>query len=286
MSNKQTIPYLFVCLIALLMLNSCGKKTTNFTPISEHATIENQGDQYKQAPLPSGNGGYVKTGNPYQIAGKWYYPLASSKGYNETGIASWYGEKFHGRTTANGERYDMHKISAAHNTLPMPSMVRVTNLDNHRSVIVRVNDRGPFVKNRIIDLSYAAAKALAYDQQGTAHVRVTSLDSEAMNKEISNKKKAHQEAPLIPKVTIPIATDSAAKKGAIYVQLGAFSSYDNAKRLHEDLTHNYPNIRIHHTTGTPWYRVRIGPYHKVSDSEAVILSLQQQGYPHAMLVIE
>lgn len=259
---------------------SCEKKHTAFTPVAEQAPHATQNNAHTTATLPSGSGGYVKTGKPYQIAGKWYYPLASSKGYNETGIASWYGKKFHGKTTANGENYDMHKLSAAHNTLPMPSMVRVTNLDNHRSVVVRVNDRGPFVKNRIIDLSYAAAKALAYDQQGTAHVRVESLDAVQ-----DNKQAVQAMTPALTQTKENATTDSSTK-GGVYVQLGAFSSYDNANRLQNTLITHYPNTRVHHTTGTPWYRVRIGPYQSVPESESAISSLQQQGYPHAILVIE
>jgi len=110
-----------------------------------------------QARLPNGTGGIHKTGNPYKVGGRWYTPMPFKNGYDETGVASWYGRDFDGKATANGEIYDMHALSAAHKTLPLPTLVRVTNLENGRSVIVRVNDRGPFVKDRLIDLSYAAA---------------------------------------------------------------------------------------------------------------------------------
>jgi rare lipoprotein A len=119
---------------------------------------------------PAGTGMY-KVGNPYQIAGVWYYPKEDPF-YDETGIASWYGEDFHGKATANGERYDMDALTAAHRTLPMPVVVRVTNLENGRSIRLRVNDRGPFARGRIIDVSRRAADLLGFKANGTARVRV------------------------------------------------------------------------------------------------------------------
>jgi rare lipoprotein A len=116
----------------------------------------------------------VKVGKPYQINGEWYYPQMVDH-YRETGVASWYGVPFHGRKTANGEVYDMHGMTAAHPTLPLPSMARVTNLENGRSITVRVNDRGPFAKRRIIDLSRRAAWELGFKDQGTAEVEVVYL---------------------------------------------------------------------------------------------------------------
>ena len=122
------------------------------------------------APATTGPKGY-KTGQPYQVAGIWYVPK-DEPDYDKTGIASWYGDAFHMKATANGEVFDMNQLSAAHTTLPLPSIVEVTNLDNGRKMRVRVNDRGPFVDNRIIDLSRAAAVELGYDRQGLARVRV------------------------------------------------------------------------------------------------------------------
>ena len=124
--------------------------------------------------LPTGGGGGYKVGSPYQIGDTWYYPR-EQPGYDETGVASWYGPDFYGHRTANGEMYDGTQMTAAHRTLPMPVNVRVTNLDNGRSVVVRINDRGPYAKGRIIDLSAAAANALDVVAHGTAKVRVTYL---------------------------------------------------------------------------------------------------------------
>ncbi len=127
----------------------------------------------KGQPVPKG-GGHYKVGKPYQIAGKWYRPRAQPN-YDRVGMASWYGDLFHGRKTANGEIYDMGDMTAAHPTLPLPSIVRVTNLANGRSVVVRVNDRGPYKQNRVIDLSKRAADQLGYTKKGIAKVRVQFL---------------------------------------------------------------------------------------------------------------
>ena len=131
--------------------------------------------QRATAEKPSASAGVYKVGKPYQVKGVWYYP-AENGDYNKTGIASWYGEKFHGRRTANGEIYDMNALTAAHKTLPMPVRVRVTNLANGRSLVLRINDRGPFVNGRIIDVSRRAAQLLGFQKLGTAKVRVTVLD--------------------------------------------------------------------------------------------------------------
>jgi rare lipoprotein A len=115
--------------------------------------------------------GVYKLGQPYQVKGRWYYPEYDPR-YDRVGTASWYGEPFHGRATANGERFDRKSVSAAHPTLPLPSLVRVVNLSNHRELVVRVNDRGPFVDDRLIDLSQEAARQLGFERQGLAPVRV------------------------------------------------------------------------------------------------------------------
>jgi rare lipoprotein A len=120
----------------------------------------------------SAGGPKYVVGGPYRVKGRWYRPHANSS-YDRVGVASWYGSAFHGRRTANGERFDMNALTAAHPTLPLSTVVRVTNLDNGRSIAVRINDRGPFARNRIIDMSRAGARALGFATQGTARVRVT-----------------------------------------------------------------------------------------------------------------
>ena len=133
----------------------------------------------------------AKTGNPdsYVVFGKRYYPINSSKNFVETGIASWYGTKFHGRKTSSGEPYSMYKMTAAHKTLPLPTYVEVTNLENGKKVIVKVNDRGPFHEDRIIDLSYAAAMKLGYGDKGTAKVKVRAIDPRAPKQYLAQQTK-------------------------------------------------------------------------------------------------
>lgn len=249
-------------------------------------------------PAPTSHGGHHKTGKPYEIAGRWYYPLQSARGYDQTGTASWYGPKFHGHLTANGERYDMHAMSAAHKTLPLPTLVRVTNLENGRQVVVRVNDRGPFVKNRLIDLSYAAAQALGFDGQGTTRVRVQTLDGAAPERYVASSRPVRTPAPR-PVAPVPAAVPTtmperpravrtAAPGGKMYVQLGAFSSPANAQRLQRSLVTHYPGVRIFEPSALRprMYRVRIGPIDDVKHIEKLMLSLQHDGYGNAIVVIE
>jgi len=151
---------------------------------------------------PNGQG-YYKVGNPYQIDGAWYYP-ATDWNYDETGIASWYGEPFHGKYTANGELYDMNALTAAHRTLPLPSIVQVTNLDNGRSIQVRVNDRGPYARGRIIDVSRRAAQLLGFDNMGTAKVRVQILVSESMQAQSLAQGGGGSQMAAAPLIALPV----------------------------------------------------------------------------------
>ena len=152
------------------------------------------------APLKTG-GGYYKVGNPYQIGGIWYYPREDEK-YNATGIASWYGPQFHGKQTANGEIFDQNAMTAAHPTLPMPTIARVTNLENGRSVIVRINDRGPFAAGREIDMSKRAAEELGFMMKGTAKVRVEYIGRAPLDGGIGDGR-AVAETFIAPKVETP-----------------------------------------------------------------------------------
>ncbi len=150
--------------VAVLLLVGCAEARfmSHAVKTASHQTRDDQGGVYK-------------VGNPYKVAGVWYYPK-EEPGYDETGIASWYGKKFHGKYTANGEVYNMDALTAAHKTLPMPVKVRVTNLENGRSLVLRVNDRGPFVHGRVIDVSRRAAELLGFKQQGIARVRVQLIE--------------------------------------------------------------------------------------------------------------
>ncbi|MEX3774037.1 septal ring lytic transglycosylase RlpA family protein [Pseudomonas sp. MYb118] len=203
--------------------------------------------------------------NPYTVLGKTYFPIQESKSYVASGTASWYGTKFHGQNTANGEVYDLYGMSAAHKTLPLPSYVRVTNLDNNKTVILRVNDRGPFYSDRIIDLSYAAAKKLGYAETGTARVKVEGIDPQAWWAQrgrpaplmLNEPQVAQNNAPAITAsagtveqwtpppqqhaaAVVPVQID--AKKNASapasgqYLQVGAFANPDAAELLRSKLS--------------------------------------------------
>ena len=153
-------------------------------------------------PAPNGQG-YYKIGNPYQIDGAWYYP-AIDWNYDETGIASWYGDPFHGKYTANGELYDMNAVTGAHRTLPMPSIVQVTNLDNGRTIQLRVNDRGPYARGRILDVSRRAAQLLGFENIGTAKVRVQILVQESMQAQSLAQGNGGTEMAAAPLIALPV----------------------------------------------------------------------------------
>jgi len=221
------------------------------------------------------------------VAGRWYTPMQQLTSYDQSGIASWYGDDFHGKLTANGESYDMYSLSAAHKTLPLPTLVRVTNLENGRSVVVRVNDRGPFVKDRLIDLSYAAANALGFMDKGTTHVRVQTLDQ----KPDLQARPATTTVPDAIAAPVPVpapAVITSAKEAGIFVQLGAFGSEANANRLQQSLQPLYPTVRLHPklVVDRTIYRVRIGPFESMQKVEETVISLQKNGYNQTVVVIE
>jgi len=239
-------------------------------------------------------GGY-KVGGPYQIDGRWYTP-EDNLGYNEVGMASWYGPKFHGRTTANGERFDQNALTAAHPTLPMPSLVQVTNLSNGRSVTLRVNDRGPFSGNRIIDVSKRAAEVLGFRREGTARVRVTILADESLALRRGGTAPAGGPIPtpaaaLMQQVTgispaLPATQVSAANGGRWYIQAGAFSDPVNASRVASHLRAFAPAALSPITTdaGLSLMRVRLGPVDDSRQAARLLQVVRSSGYPGARLV--
>ena len=205
----------------------------------------------------------TKAGNksPYTVLGKTYELLPTSSGYRERGVASWYGNKFHGRKTSTGEIYSMYGMTAAHKTLPIPCYVRVTNLANNRSVIVRVNDRGPFHGARIIDLSYAAAKKLDYSAKGTATVEVVTIDPLDYQKNTVEQPRIN-EAPINKAPVVTTAKQPATgKSGDQYLQVGAFSSQVAAADLSERLQGvvEYPVVVRQTPERKSLYKVLVGP---------------------------
>ncbi len=216
-------------------------------------------------------------GNPssYVVAGKRYYVLNSPDGFKQRGIASWYGKKFHGRKTSNGEIYNMYAMTAAHKTLPIPVYVRVKNLSNGRTVIVKVNDRGPFISGRIIDLSYAAAQKLDIIGTGTARVEINTLAPGR-----------NQSASVVR--TIPLS-EKTAEDIPLFIQVGSFGEEHNAKNLMRDLRDlNERAVSISElTTGSGlFYRVRVGPLFDIDEANAIIRRLKAKGFTTARIVVQ
>ncbi|HKJ88067.1 MAG TPA: septal ring lytic transglycosylase RlpA family protein [Gammaproteobacteria bacterium] len=215
---------------------------------------------------------------PYKVNGVWYHPLQSARGYRKVGLASWYGHKFNGRRTASGEVFDMHVPTAAHRTLPLPTVARVTNLENGRSTRVRINDRGPFVdpQDRIIDLSYAAAQRLGMDKKGVARVRVVALRGPG-SASAQATGGGHSEGP---------ADHS---DPTLYLQVGAFQSQQNAARLKQrlrDMDLGRVVITTGHSQGSRIFRVRMGPLADVARADHLAQELHQAGLPTGQLVHE
>ena len=227
-----------------------------------------------------------KYGNPasYVVNGKTYHVLNSSKGYNEQGIASWYGEKFHGRRTSSGETYDMYAMTAAHKSLPLPTYAEVTNLQNGKKVVVKVNDRGPFHNNRVIDLSYTAASRLGILGKGTGLVEVRVIDASYPPEE---KPDTRPKAPVTSvNVPVPMAEvtlsmpESGNANADFYIQVGAFSQLDNAQKMYDKLQSigsSLVSINEAVVNGNRLYRVRIGPINDVSVADRIVSELGSIG---------
>jgi len=205
----------------------------------------------------------------YSINGKRYRTLSSSKGYKKRGVASWYGAKFDGKATACGERYDMYKYTAAHKTLPLPSYVNVKNLTNGKSVIVKINDRGPFVDSRIIDLSYAAAKKIDMLTEGTAFVRVTSVSEAEAAQSIKKNNKSIFSTNIFEKIV-------SRNKNKILIQVGAFTEEKGAQELKKRVTNiGVKSVFINRARSgrRMFYRVRVGPITNAESYEDTIKKL-------------
>jgi rare lipoprotein A len=263
-----------------------------------------------------------RNGNPpfYDVMGKRYFVLSSSSGYVERGVASWYGPGFHKVRTSTGELYDMYGMTAAHKTLPLPAYVRVTNLQNGRSIVVRVNDRGPFVGNRIIDLSYTAASKLDMLRNGTAMVEVRTIEPGSIGAPLAAPLTASgaasgtaapvaapltatplttaETAPTTPaESTAPEAASDASAGGvssvpvprALFIQAGAFSDPKNAERLLEKLRgggYGKVFVRDNEIAGRRMYRVRIGPVPDVAEFDRIVAALERAGITDAHLALD
>lgn len=243
--------YHFVGLL-IVILSGCGQTPT----VNDAAPINPPNLSHVKEPVPQAEP-KSKYGNPesYKVFGKRYYVKEHNHDYEEVGMASWYGTKFHGRRTSSGEPYDMYKMTAAHKTLTLPAYVRVTHLGNDKSVIVRVNDRGPFHANRIIDLSYAAAEKLGITATGTAKVRVEVIDPATYAKSTSPQQ-SHAETPMMAANTDTVTTNG----DDLYLQVGAFGHESSAKSLAARLQSLISSpVEIKQDPAKPLYRVHVGP---------------------------
>lgn len=244
------------CLVLLLLLlGACGKPAYDVRVIDTPSQPQLKGTQ-----------------KPYEVNGRRYQPLLTAEGFTEKGLASWYGKDFHGRKTSNGEIYDMYAMTAAHKTLPMNVYLRVTNLNNGRATTVRVNDRGPFVKERIIDLSYSAAQELDVVGPGTAPVRI-----EALGYRDESQGGA-------PRYTQPASY----QLGPFMIQVGAFSVQENAQRLAGDLKARYGSSSVVEgwVAGQKFYRVRVGLYPSLAKAEEALRQFEQGGFARCFIVAQ
>ena len=284
MRLKNTIPVLGM----LALLAGCA------------TTVEPDG--YSQATAISGTGGVYKVGKPYKIMGKTYYPKEDYN-YSEVGVASWYGSDFHNKKTANGEKYDMHTLTAAHRTLPLPSIVKVTNLENGRSLVLRVNDRGPYAKNRIIDISKRGAQLLGFQTKGTAKVRVELMEKES--KELKAALTGQKIEPVMAsaKKTTPIkkmeyaaveplrldnpynVAGGVTAEKSYFVQAGSFAKHDAAKDLSSKLSRfGKSKVAQADVDGSRYYRVRIGPFSFPEKAEVTLAKVKNYGIYNAKIV--
>ena len=269
--------YLAPLFALAMLLSGCTETVAAVTVIKEFTP-----------PPPTGT---YKVGNPYEINGIWYYPEEDPY-YDEVGIASWYGEPFHGRTTANGDIYDMNELTAAHKTLPMPIYVRVTNLENGRSLVLKVNDRGPFAEGRIIDVSRRAAQLLDFSVQGIVQVRVQVVDYETGLTYAELEGGVEPQIPGEDELLVVTADDNVTLTnievlGERFVQVGAYSDADNAFVVSNALT-DVADVQVHRVTSenSVLYRVRLGPFATENDAEVVRRYVAMRGYPEALIVVD
>lgn len=225
-------------------------------------------------------------GNPdhYSVYGKTYYVLKSAKGFRQRGKASWYGKKFHGARTSSGEPYNMYALSAAHKTLPLPTYVRVTNLRNQRSVIVRVNDRGPFHSDRIIDLSYTAAWKLGMLDNGVTDVEISALDNNDFTPQNPVSSRQLQST---RSTTNQVHSQKTVTPISYYIQAGAFASRENARKTYRQLKQTFPNLGVfmhyHQQNHQLLSIIKLGPV-AINHAAMLLRQIQSMGLTQAHLI--
>lgn len=297
MVNKKSknVFLFFLSAMITLLLSGCTTKATHrhtFSsdgPPSHHVNADAIPDAKPRVEPLSRYGN-----KSYTVFGKRYHVLPSANGYSKRGIASWYGKKFHGRPTSSREPYSLYAMTAASRDLPLPTYVRVTNLQNGRQVIVKVNDRGPFSStdpNRIMDLSYAAAKKLGYTEKGTAWVQVTALDPRTGRDWVKGHDYAmHRNKPNSPaarQTSLANNMVSHAGENHFYLQIGAFSDRAKAEQMQQkiaNMTQAKVFVKDGYSAGMPVYRVQIGPFVNNGQKEYLQRLLENEGLGRAMMV--
>lgn len=267
-----------------VVLASCGGREVRDSAPSGSVSIPDLPGDAVPRPEPKSRYG---NGPVYEVLGKTYTVMPSGSGYKERGVASWYGKKFHGRLTSNREPYDMYAMTAAHKTLPLPTYVQVRNLHNNTTIIVRVNDRGPFVHNRIIDLSYAAALKLDMVGSGTSLVEVTAItfDDPPGDRPVRIVEPAEPPAPVRAPASEP--RPEIEKSNEVFVQVGAFGDRANAERRQSALiTGGIGGVFVFadEAATPPVYRVRIGPVADVDEFDSLVNKLETLGITDPYLV--
>lgn len=286
MLRKATARALLLLLLSITLASCGSNQPKDGPPRSGSGSIRGLPDDAvprRERPSKYGNGPV------YEVLGQRYSVMPSSSGYKERGVASWYGKKFHGRLTSNREPYDMYAMTAAHKTLPLPTYVRVRNLSNNKSIVVRVNDRGPFVHNRIIDLSYSAALKLDMVKDGTSLVEVEAISFDAPAGDRPVRQTTAAPPPDVTPVPAPPPAPGAATENRIYVQVGAFGDRANAQRRLSALHSGGlgTSFILEDTSGgTTFYRVRIGPIKSVIQYDIIVEELENIGITDPYLITD
>ncbi|MDH5571019.1 MAG: septal ring lytic transglycosylase RlpA family protein [Gammaproteobacteria bacterium] len=266
-------------LFSIIFISSCSSPPTNRYQIRNDRAPDTEIDVSHIPDAVPKTEPRSQYGNPasYKVRGKTYHVNQDSKGYSQRGVASWYGQKFHGHRTSSGETYDMYSMSAAHTTLPLPTYARVTHLQNGRSVIVKINDRGPFHDDRLIDLSYAAAKKLGITANGTGIVEVTAIDPDS-----------YQAQPIAVAQSTPVQNNDTQLQYGLYLQAGAFVSRSNAEQLRSKLQtiYNERKITASYYPDNQVYRVRIGPLASVEEADKLANDINHKGLAKPHIVVD
>jgi peptidoglycan lytic transglycosylase len=267
--SRRRLPFPALVLPALLAAG-CAPFPAHVSHHRGGSPTPSPGKTHAPAPTPSCPATNTQAGSSYVVFGQRYHVLSDPTGYQDRGIASWYGPNFHGKLTSSGATYNMYAMTAADKVLPLCTWVKVTNLDNGKNAIVQINDRGPFVENRIIDLSYAAAEQIDMVGNGTALVDVRAIAPPSKSPPAD-----------LAKLSASNPVEKLHHKAALYVQLGAFEDYQNADRLRAKLVLNQVgNVSISRATvhGRRFYRVLVGPVTSVAAIDALTEHLNRLGF--------